>query len=344
MAGCLKLVRSLSLSAIIALPLVACSTAPAVVQSGDRVDLSFTCRLPGGELAATTRPDSSVTSEPKSPVYLPRTGPDTVTVTAGPQPPDSMKRDRQPFEEEILQRLASRTPGLKQGERARLLLEAERYSVSSPTDKFVKLATVRKRQKEMRLSREEYTTRTGKAPEAEQPFVLDKMVPGKVSEVTEKEVVIRFSPVPGKDLATPFGKVTVREMADHYELAIAVEKGRLIRTGGMAGRISAVDKESFTIDYRHPFADEKLNCEVRVVKVEPRKGKDVSPPVPAPLQQGAAQASKSPVAQKLDSNTPKQSDEALRKLNDGKQTEPCTDTLENCRDASWLRAALQEAL
>lgn len=251
-----------------AMALAGC-TPPAAVRPGDKAEISFACRLPGGELAATTRPDTAVAGERKSLLYLSRTGPETVAVTAGPQAPDAAKQDRLPFEQEIVQRLALIIPGLKEGERTQRVLEAERYPVSSPNEKFVKLATVRKRQKEMRLTREEYATRTGKSPDAGQPLVLDRLVPGKVTEVTEKEVVVRFTPVGEKDLVTPFGPVSVRELPDHYELTIAAEQGRLVRTGGMAGRITAVDDKAITIDYGHPFAGEKLNCDVEVVKVEP---------------------------------------------------------------------------
>jgi FKBP-type peptidyl-prolyl cis-trans isomerase 2 len=277
MSQCLKQIKCLSISALLGLPLVACSASPVVVKSGDKVELSFTCRLPGGELAATTRTDSSVAGEHKSSLYLPRAGSETITVTAGPQSSDTGMRDRQPFEQEIIQRLAPKISGLKEGEQKQWALEADRYPVSAPNDTHVvKMATVRKRQKEMRLSREEYSDKTGKSPEVGQKFVLDKLVPGMVSELTEKEVVIRFAPAQGTDLVTPFGPVTVRELADHYELEIAAKKESLIRTGGMAGRVSDVDNTSITIDYGHPFAGEKLNCDIKIVKFEPRKQMDVS--------------------------------------------------------------------
>jgi FKBP-type peptidyl-prolyl cis-trans isomerase 2 len=313
--------KNLSLTALIGLPLVACSAAPVVVHKGDRVEMSFTCRLPGGELAATTRPDASVAGVAKSPFYLPHTGPETVSVTAGPQEPSAQKLDRQPFEQEIIERLTSKIAGLKEGEQAQWRIEADRYPVSSPVDKQVKMATVRKRQKEMRLSVEEYSGKTGRSPEVGQKFVLDKLVPGQVSEVTEKEVVIRFAPVKDTELVTPFGPVTVREMADHYELDIAAEKGVLIRTGGMVGRIIAVDKESMTIDYRHPFADEKLNCEVTVVKVAPQLRKEDALPLPTPPQQAAEAVNVTPGAE-LDPKISGQLEEALRRMNVQKQAEP----------------------
>jgi FKBP-type peptidyl-prolyl cis-trans isomerase 2 len=314
MSQCLKKIKCLSISALIGLPLVACTTTPAVVSSGDKVEMSFTCRLPDGKLAATTRLDLSLTGEQKSPLYLPRTGSETITVTAGLQPSDTVKRDRQPFEQEIVQRLALMIPGMTEGEHLQWILEAERYPLLSSTDKQVKMATVRKRQKEMRLSVEEYTGKSGKKPEVGQKFVLDKLVPGQVSEVTDKEVVIRFAPVHGSDLMTPFGPVTVKEMADHYELEIAAKQGSLIRTGGMAGRIIAIDNQSMTIDYRHPFADEKLNCEIKVEKVvQP----DSLP------QQVSVPASASPVPD-LDPKIAGQLEDALRTMNK-KQSDPGAD-------------------
>ncbi|HBG04798.1 MAG: hypothetical protein A2075_11635 [Geobacteraceae bacterium GWC2_58_44] len=292
-----------------------CSTTPARVRQGDTVSVRFTCRLPGGEVAASTRPDPSLAGEAKAPVYLPRTGLDTVSVTAGPQPAQTGK-DRLPFEQEIVQRLAAMLPGLQEGGQALLDLEADRFPVSAPNEKQVRLATVRKRQKQMRLTREEYTGRTGRSPELGQPFVLDRMVPGEVSELTEKEVLIRFAPVPGQDLGTPFGPVTVRELAEHYELQIAAQPGRLIRTGAIAGRITAVDQESITIDYGHPFAGEKLSCDVKVLKVQ-QQGRDLAVSPPAPKGEGAAAARELPEVAQLDQNVARQLDQALRRISAG---------------------------
>jgi len=329
MYRCLKQLKSLSVCVISGLILSACSTAPAVVRSGDRVAIGFSCHLSNGELAATTLSDASVAGVAKAPVYLPRrTGPDTVAVTAGVMLPEAGSKDRQPFEQEIVRRLAALLPGLHEGEQAQWELAAEPYQVSSPKGRVVKIASVRKRPKEMRLPREEFTGRTGKTPELGQPFVLDQMVPGQVSGMTEKEVVIRFAPVPGRDLGTPFGAVTVRELADHYELAISAEKGALIRTGGMAGRIVAVDKESITIDYGHPFADEKLKCEVQVVKVEPRE-RALAAPVPAP-EQGRGSSSDLPAAE-LDPAIARQLEEALRRINAG-ETVPGADAAKADRE------------
>lgn len=266
-----------------------CSHTPAVVQTGDRVEVGFTCRLPSGELAATTRPDSSMEGEKKSPYYLPRNGADTVAVTAGGRA-DAAVKDRVPFEDEIIKRIEISLAGLKEGDRVVRELQAERYPSASPTDRFVRMATVRKRQKEMRLSREEYSTKSGKEPEVGQRFILDPLVPGRVAEVTTTEVLVRFAPEPGKPLVTPFGPVTLRETETHYELLLSVENNRLIRTGGMAGRIVDVTEDSFKVDYGHPFGGERLICDVTVDEVKSGVQKAAAPVAAA---QPAAKAEQS---------------------------------------------------
>lgn len=260
-------IKSTCSMTILAAVLAGCTSVPAVIGSGDRVELGFTCRLQNGELAVTTRPDSALADDKKSAFYLPRNGAETVTIIAGPLPVDP-KMDRLSFEDEIMKRLGVALVGLKEGEKAVIELQSERYPAASPKDRFVKMATVRKRQKEMRLSIEEYTNRTGKAPEIGQRFVIDPLVPGRVSEVTDKDLLINFAPEQGKPLTTPFGPITVRERPDRYELEIKAEKERLVRTGGMVGRISAVDGDGFEIDFGHPFGGERLSCDVKVESVE----------------------------------------------------------------------------
>ncbi|RII25235.1 MAG: hypothetical protein CXR30_19130 [Geobacter sp.] len=261
--------------ALITAILAGCSSTPATIRTGDRVELGFTCRLTDGEIAATTKPDSAVAGDRKSPFYLPRTGPETVTILAGPL--DGRKHDRVSFEDEIMNRLGVALVGLGQGDRTVLDIRAERYPAASPKDRFVQLAKVRKRPKELRMSREEYTARTGKTPEAGQSFALDPLVPGKLREVTDKEVVAVFSPEKDKPLTTPFGPVVVHETPTQYELEIMAEKDRLVRTGGMVGRIGTVNGDSFEVDYGHPFGGEKLRCEINIASVKPAEKKATGP-------------------------------------------------------------------
>lgn len=242
---------------------------PTVVRPQDQASLSFTCRLPSGELAVTTRMDSDVAGEPKAPIYLPRSGDENVTVTAGPRKVVGAETLRQSFESEVMSRLAAEVVGLKEGEEVSRLLTAERLTGLPENELSTRVARVRKRQKEQKLTIDEYERLTGRKPEVGKRFIVDPLMPGKVVSVTDKEAVIIFSPDKRVGVTTPFGPATIRETADQYEIDIETQPGKLVRSGGLVGRVSAVDNNFITLDFSHPFAGETLNCQLKVVGVTP---------------------------------------------------------------------------
>ncbi len=244
---------------------------PRVVEPGDRVGIHFTCRRPNGEIAASTYKDINDSLLPKSTVFTKRNRGDAVVIEAGSEKHNPSSAERKSFEDEILNRLSGMVVGMKQGESATLNVVAERIAGPTP-EKFTKIARIRKRPKEMKMSLEEYKGRTGKEPAVGQPFTIDPAVPGKVIEVSNKTVVIRFSP-PATEVYLPFGKGIIKEKEDRYEIDIQAVKGTLVRTGGMVGRIVDVDADSITIDYGHPFGGEALKCDVKVESVQPGEKK-----------------------------------------------------------------------
>ena len=306
-----KNVESLVACTLVWAALSGCAAPSAVVRQGDRVALSFDCRLPGGELAVTTRPETALAGERRSGVYLPRTGPATVEVTAGGGAVAG--EERIPFEQEVLQRLAPLTVGLRQGERAQITLSAGRFPVSSPKEKTVRVARVRKRPKELRMTPLAYREQTGKAPAVGEAYGNDKAFAGKVVEAGDQEVVVRFVPAAGEALATPLGKATVRELPDRYELEIAATRGELVRVGPIVGQVAEIDDAFMTMDFGHPFGSATLACDVEVVQVES--------PVPGAAQ-GAGPAGKAAPAAARDAGDldPARVEElvgALRAMNAG---------------------------
>jgi FKBP-type peptidyl-prolyl cis-trans isomerase 2 len=236
-----------------------------VVKAGDEAAVHFTCRLPNGDIAASSYGSVAENSAlKKSPVFWHRTVNTPIAIMAGsPSVPDDAGVQRS-LEDEILYRLAGAIVGLRTGEGKTVEVRSERRPEKNKDEYLLKAARVRQRMKEMSLSPEQYTARMGKTAEVGQPFVLDPAVPGKVASVTEKEVVIRFSAKAGEKVATPLGEGTVRELPDRYEIAIDAHPGALVRSGGYVGRILSVDDRLITIDYGHPFGGEALLCDVLV--------------------------------------------------------------------------------
>ena len=104
---------------LIALALSGCATVEPgrIVKAGDRVGIQFTCRLPDGEVVASTNPAiADDPAQPKSPVFLVKNDSEPVIITAG-------ERFRNPgpgkdlsFEYAIADRLADLVVGLPMGE------------------------------------------------------------------------------------------------------------------------------------------------------------------------------------------------------------------------------------
>jgi len=244
------------------------------VQPGDLVDLSFLCKLQTGEVVAATDPSvGRRTDVPQSSIYLMRDKDGPVSVTADvPLPLTEQPAGKEmPFEDEIVKHLAGVVTGMKEGESRTVRLTAQEAVERRAEDYIIKIARVRERTKKMHMSIDEYRSRIGKIPEVGQPVVFDPAVPGRVETITPSEVVIRFSAQPGTVAPTPFGAGHIRETENAYEIIIDARKGALVRTGPLVGRIVDVDETSITIDYRHPFGDEILVCDVAIEKVADAK-------------------------------------------------------------------------
>jgi FKBP-type peptidyl-prolyl cis-trans isomerase 2 len=278
MAGLMKKVLA---AALIAVALSACASTTAtkktalepaaaavkgtVVKAGDEVEAYFTCRLENGEVAASTYVEGP--GDPpvaKAAIFVPRAAKTPVTLVAGKEPVTFDKWPFRGFEGEIMYQLSQAIVGLSAGERHSLAIRAEGVSEPKEGDHLINISRVRQRAREMRLTPEEYKERTGREAEVGQEVTYEPALPGRVESVSQKEVLVRFTGEPGKEVKTPFGKGTIRETAEGYEIAIDARPGTLVRSGKMVGRITRVTDRDITIDYSHPFGTEPLLCDVLV--------------------------------------------------------------------------------
>ncbi|HVP79227.1 MAG TPA: hypothetical protein VMV04_15175 [Thermodesulfobacteriota bacterium] len=235
-----------------------------VVKPGDHADIRYLCKLPSGEVAATT--EHVAEDRPKSSVFLPRDKEGPLSVTAAAPIPELPPGKELAFEDEIAYRLADLVAGMKEGERRELTLTAQDVMTRSEKDYVTLLSRVRKRPKEMKMVVGDYQVRTGKPPKVGDSFAYDPAFPGRVEAVTDQEVVIRF-PNPGDVIQTPLGPGHVRETENIYEVRIDARKGALIRVAEMVGCISDVDDRVITLDFRNPFGRATLICDVTIEKV-----------------------------------------------------------------------------
>ena len=240
------------------------------VKAGDGAAVHFTCRLKNGDVAASSY--QSVADDHslrKSALFARRTANTPLAVTAGKPYEIPAPGQERSMEGEILARLSEAIVGMRTGEKQTREIKAERRPEQKKDEYFLKIARVRERVKEMRFAPETYKSRTTKTPEVGQSFIIDPAVLGTVASVTEKEVVVRFSAKAGSRVVTPFGEGIVEELADHYKITIDARPGTLVRSGGLAGRITSVDDRFIGIDYGHPFGGEPLSCDILVESVKP---------------------------------------------------------------------------
>jgi FKBP-type peptidyl-prolyl cis-trans isomerase 2 len=241
-----------------------------VIKPGDKVGIQFTCRFPSGEIAAST--STAVTKDSslrKSAVFVPRSTDDPLEVTAGQS--GAAKSFPFPFLDEIVARIAASLPGVTPGKARTIEIRSERPADVPEKEQFLELARIRQRSKEIRMTADEYKSRTGKRPEVGAEYVVDPVIPAKVASVSENEVVIRSSAQPGSVVDTPFGKATILENGNQIEIVIDVTKDNLVRMGPVVGRISDVQDKMFTMDFGNPFGGEPLKCEVKAERVSEDK-------------------------------------------------------------------------
>jgi FKBP-type peptidyl-prolyl cis-trans isomerase 2 len=244
-------------------------TAPAsekLIQNGEQVRIDYVCRLKDGAVAAATYPDGVLVAEDRrAGIYLPLKNAAPVEGQAGQKP---VAKGATPFDfaDAIATQLTRAVVGLVPGQVH--AVEVAAGNVPVKPSGTLRLARVRRRPKELRMAVDEFRQRTGKEPAVGGELTFDPALPGEVVAVNGQEVVIKYRATVGDRIDTPFGPALVSDDEHHFLLTIAVEKGALVRSGAMVGRIVEMDGQTFTVDYGHPLAGEDLTCDVTVTRGE----------------------------------------------------------------------------
>ncbi len=249
-----------------------CSSRPAqrVIAPGDRVRIEYTCTLPNGDLAATSDERTARSaSVPKSALFVPGEDPLRLVLTAGPGPSAQELAQAQSFRAALSEKMAEALVGMKIGETRKVALSASVPSGLKDSERFLQMARVRKRAKEKTMTRDFFLRFSkGKGPEIGQQIPVEPGFLGTVSSLDEKTVTLRITPEDEKEIRTDFGKGTIRDKEDHYEIELDVRPGMLVRIGPLVGTVAEVQDETFTLDFGHPFGGQVLWCTIRPVALE----------------------------------------------------------------------------
>ncbi|MEZ4601762.1 MAG: hypothetical protein R2940_18380 [Syntrophotaleaceae bacterium] len=236
-------------------------------RSGDRVRINYVCRLKNGELTASTYRDGAISPEEKrSAIYLALKNDAPLEWIAGQEKVSQSGSAPFDFADAIAVQLGQAVVGQVPGTLSGIEVAAAKAPVRPSGT--IRLAKVRRRPRGLHMTVDEYKGRTGKNPEIGQEMTFDPAIPGKVTSVSESEVVVDFHAPVGELIDTPFGRARVSADQNSYLLEILVEKGDLVRSGPMVGKVADVDDAFFTVDYGHPLAGQNLVCDVEVSRGE----------------------------------------------------------------------------
>ncbi len=235
------------------------------IRPGEKVQINYVCRLNDGAVAAATYRDAAIPSEDRrSAIYQALKNDAPIELAAGQAAAADNPGKPFDFADAIATRLGQAATGMPTGKVQTVEIAAREFTAKPGST--INLARVRRRPMELRMTAEEYRQRTGKEPVIGNDMTFDPTIPGKVTAVDGEEVLIRFKATVGSMVDTPFGAALVKTDGRSYLLEIQAQKGALVRSGAMVGRIVEVNERTFSIDYSHPLAGEDLACEITVIR------------------------------------------------------------------------------
>lgn len=257
-----------------------CSQPQQPIQPQGKVAIDFTCRMADGALVETTlAPLAGNETIVKSPIFSLRDKyrPFLYQVPEQSKPLELASYD--PLEQKIVKSIINRIGELRMNQTTTLQLANEEVTNFLPRDRFVTMARHFILPRMVSVSTDEFTARYGTTPRTAGTKVDEGTeFSGVIRGVNETEVTVYYSV--GKDATAPtiLGPAAVREKdADNFEATIDAQMGQLVqRVGGLPGRVSAVDKEQFTIDFGQSFAGETLSCEVTTQPAQSDEASKVS--------------------------------------------------------------------
>lgn len=257
-----------SLAILIVLVTSGCTQSEQPLQPGNKVMIDYTCRLADGSLVETTRaPIAGNEILTKSVIFSLR-GDYSPFVFQTPEQQKMLPTyPFDPLEQKIAKAIVNRAGELRFDRSTILNLASEEGKDFAPRDRFMTMAKrfTLKRMSEVKM--DEFNTRF-RNTELTLGTTVDvgSAYQGVIRGVNDKYVTVYYSARPGATLPSILGPAPVRELdADNFEVNIHVQPGQLVqRVGGLPGRISTVDNDTFTIDFGQTFAGETLSCEVEV--------------------------------------------------------------------------------
>jgi FKBP-type peptidyl-prolyl cis-trans isomerase 2 len=242
--------------------------AETLIQSGDTIYMEYTCYRKDRAMVFTTDPEKEKFAEKKADIFLPQRDPGPVQMTAGSHQVEQIHTmtAADDFEHAIASYLAQAIVNEPYEKMLTVEIGGEVQKNISDSERYLKLNRHQIMDRKKWVGMEEIKTATGKAPAVGDKIPL-KEATGVLFVITKLDgdkALMEIEISEGAEMKHAFGRKRFINI-DHekYDIVIDTEKGRLIRSGDLVGRVSEVGDQSFTMDYGHPFGGESFVCDVK---------------------------------------------------------------------------------
>lgn len=228
---------------------------PDKAEHGDLVRVNYTVTLDDGSLVSTTYPavaeDKTVargswTELPKE--FLP------VELLAG--------------EKGSLPGPGEGVIGMAAGERRRFELAPDKAFGVKDERKVVRQPRESAVPRTVRVPAKEYVERFNAFPTVGREVPLLPYVTARVGEVGEAEARLDISGKDGEKFEESFGTVELHVAEDTVIMKLLPRIGASFTFQGEEGRVTAVDDDSYTVDFNHPLAGRKVNLDLELLSLE----------------------------------------------------------------------------
>lgn len=246
------------------------------VKSGDVIRLHYTCRLADGAIATTTENELVDDSHAiKASFFYPSNKNGAVRMFPGQAGSVNTHRNLKMFEPEVRDKLNEKVIGLPYDRASQVTITSTVSAALEKNNRYTNIRRVRTRPVFQKIGLEQYARGRREDPAVGQRLIQDGQAWAEVVAVDSDEVTIKIladtTPVV---VETPWGKAIAKRKGDRVESVLDAQLGHIVRTGGALGRITEVNDTHLVVDYGHPFAYEKLSCEVtpeRFVELDPKE-------------------------------------------------------------------------
>jgi len=225
------------------------------VQSGDLVSVYYSLSLENGGLVMTNDPECSA-----DPARIKAEEYEEYSVS-GPSEILAGQRDLFPGVHDAVL-------GMKEGESKRYVIPPEEAYGQRSEEKVKAYSSIRVVPKKIQMTVEKFKEQYGAKPQKEDRVRLNPYFYYRVADVNDTDILFEAEINDALISDDLFGRTRIVPDGEKIIITLEPKLGASFEADNQKGKISAIDKESFKVDFNSPLAGKTLSLEVKVVSIK----------------------------------------------------------------------------